>query len=314
MSVERLAVVLAREMGVQDVELVERDIRLHLLLGEVARMPCADELVFKGGTCLSKCYLHYHRFSADLDFNWRDPSAWLGTTKKSGREALRKVQRPLEADFQSAAHRLGMSFARPTSIRYGRSNRMATLNAAYRSIAGTPTSLKVQISFEDIAVRKPRRLRAENAFGGPLPMAARIAQPAVVEGYKAPVEVQAMDPAEIAAEKVRAVLTRRAAKGRDILDLYLLQHELGVDVLDLEAEAREKTAFSLDAAARYREHIGNLDARLEAMAVEDLRPMMLRPVNEAALAKYRERLVPFLVRLAESLDPGRPRPGPLTPR
>jgi predicted nucleotidyltransferase component of viral defense system len=301
MNVARLAVVLAREMGGRDVELVERDIRLHLLLREMSRFSSADELIFKGGTCLAKCYLHYHRFSADLDFNWRDQTSWAASSKKGAREALRRVQRPLEAEFKAASDRLGLTFAAPASVRYGRSNRMVTMAAGYRGVAGTPTSLKVQISFEDIAVRKPHRASAVNSFGGPLPMAARIAEPAVVEGYKAPVDLLAMDAAEIAAEKVRAILTRQAAKGRDILDLYLLEKELGINVRHLEAEARAKTAFSLEAAARHREHIGNLDARLEAMAVEDLRPMMLRPVSESNLRAYRERLVPFLVEIAKTL-------------
>jgi predicted nucleotidyltransferase component of viral defense system len=35
---------------------------------------CRDSLVFKGGTCLRKCYFHDYRFSEDLDFTSVNPA------------------------------------------------------------------------------------------------------------------------------------------------------------------------------------------------------------------------------------------------
>lgn len=60
---------LAQHLGVKDQELLEKDVRLHSLLGAIARDPSVGpHLVFKGGTCLIKCFLDYPRFSSDLDF------------------------------------------------------------------------------------------------------------------------------------------------------------------------------------------------------------------------------------------------------
>lgn len=59
---------LSEHLGVKDQELLEKDVRLHALLGSLARDPTfGSHLVFKGGTCLIKCYLDYPRFSTDLD-------------------------------------------------------------------------------------------------------------------------------------------------------------------------------------------------------------------------------------------------------
>ena len=36
--------------------------------GESGRIPLSKSWVFKGGTCLKKCYIETYRFSEDLDF------------------------------------------------------------------------------------------------------------------------------------------------------------------------------------------------------------------------------------------------------
>src|SRR3990167_4165853 len=47
--------------------LIEKDYHLTRILHEVSKRQIKD-LVFKGGTCLNKCYLNFYRLSEDLDF------------------------------------------------------------------------------------------------------------------------------------------------------------------------------------------------------------------------------------------------------
>lgn len=52
---------------------VEKDYVLGwLLAGIYAQAELVDSWVFKGGTCLKKCYFETYRFSEDLDFTLRD--------------------------------------------------------------------------------------------------------------------------------------------------------------------------------------------------------------------------------------------------
>ena len=52
---------------------VEKDYVLGWLLAGIHRHPeLTDAWVFKGGTCLKKCYFETYRFSEDLDFTLRD--------------------------------------------------------------------------------------------------------------------------------------------------------------------------------------------------------------------------------------------------
>ena len=45
-----------------------------ILAGINAHEELAENWVFKGGTCLKKCYFETYRFSEDLDFSLRDES------------------------------------------------------------------------------------------------------------------------------------------------------------------------------------------------------------------------------------------------
>jgi predicted nucleotidyltransferase component of viral defense system len=54
---------------------VEKDYALGWLLWGIHRHPIAgNDWVFKGGTCLKKCYFETYRFSEDLDFSYRGES------------------------------------------------------------------------------------------------------------------------------------------------------------------------------------------------------------------------------------------------
>jgi predicted nucleotidyltransferase component of viral defense system len=59
---------LARELSL-DLHIVEKDYVLGWLLAGIAANPeLSENWVFKGGTCLKKCYFETYRFSEDLDF------------------------------------------------------------------------------------------------------------------------------------------------------------------------------------------------------------------------------------------------------
>jgi len=58
----------ASEWSLRD-DVVEKDYVLGWLLWGIAAEPrLAATWIFKGGTCLKKCYLETYRFSEDLDF------------------------------------------------------------------------------------------------------------------------------------------------------------------------------------------------------------------------------------------------------
>ena len=64
---------LAREFQLEP-NVVEKDYVLGWLLAGLSAHPSfAESWIFKGGTCLKKCFFETYRFSEDLDFTLRDP-------------------------------------------------------------------------------------------------------------------------------------------------------------------------------------------------------------------------------------------------
>ena len=71
--IDRLEILeFARELGLTP-EIVEKDYVLGWLLGGIFNHPALQSTwLFKGGTCLKKCYFETYRFSEDLDFTLRN--------------------------------------------------------------------------------------------------------------------------------------------------------------------------------------------------------------------------------------------------
>lgn len=64
---------LAREFGLA-AQIIEKDYMLGWLLAGISANPeIGSTWVFKGGTCLKKCYFETYRFSEDLDFTLTNP-------------------------------------------------------------------------------------------------------------------------------------------------------------------------------------------------------------------------------------------------
>lgn len=76
---EELVTATAEDLGI-DAFLVEKDYYITVLLKElIIRLP---DMVFKGGTSLSKCYRLIDRFSEDIDISFKADSGIPGESKK----------------------------------------------------------------------------------------------------------------------------------------------------------------------------------------------------------------------------------------
>ena len=80
--------------------LLEKDYYLSLLLSGIGSL--SDDLIFKGGTCLSKVYYSYYRLSEDLDFSMKLP-------EQVTRAVRRNVIQPVKDKIQSFARSYGMN-------------------------------------------------------------------------------------------------------------------------------------------------------------------------------------------------------------
>ena len=198
--------------------LLEKDYHLTRILHKFSERQTKD-LVFKGGTCLNKCYLGFYRLSEDLDFTYnRD-------VKDLSKSQIKKTLDQLRRQFIEILDGLGFK----TNKELGKGWKMLTSKTPpkiigleiitdYKSlIDNSPQEIKIEISFRK-KLRKPVKTETINhkfidALGEPV--------------LKKDIEIEVADLVENFAEKFRALITRKRMAVRDVYDIhFILKNEI----------------------------------------------------------------------------------------
>src|SRR3989344_4842623 len=158
-NVEQYINEIKRRMNLNiDENIIKKDLLLTLILAEFEKMDLGKDLIFKGGTLLSRNYLNYHRFSEDLDFVHKDSNELrLMTRRVRGRKIksfidifvlkLKEVADLLELDFNT-----NRSDQKYCSIISGRAVYI------FRLYYTAERYIKVEINFVEKIINKPVEL------------------------------------------------------------------------------------------------------------------------------------------------------------
>ncbi len=181
-------------------DVIEKDYVLGWLLWGIGSDPIlANGWVFKGGTCLKKCYVETYRFSEDLDFTVLPGGP---ADEQGAMDALQRVTVRVQEES-------GLDFAvRPVVVRARPGGISLEGRVYYRGPRGAqePTSVKVDLSISETVVRPP----VLRAIGHPYP-----------DSLPRPAQVRCYSFEEVFAEKLRAMAERgRARDLYDIVNLY----------------------------------------------------------------------------------------------
>ncbi|MEI7961115.1 MAG: nucleotidyl transferase AbiEii/AbiGii toxin family protein, partial [archaeon] len=77
--------------GIKDTTHLEKDLYLQGIISELSKSNYfRKNYVFKGGTCLTKAYFGYYRFSEDLDFTWINQQIFENMSAKQERKIISK--------------------------------------------------------------------------------------------------------------------------------------------------------------------------------------------------------------------------------
>ena len=200
------------EWGLRD-DVVEKDYVLGWVLAGIGTEPALrDGWVFKGGTCLKKCYLETFRFSEDLDFTVLEDGP-ITEDEVLGYldQMLERIGRESGIDFAVRERRLRI---RPNGSLEGRIYYRGPRNAP------NPASIRLDLT-RDEQVARPSVMRPiQHLYSDQLP------EPATVRCY-------ALE--EVYAEKIRAMGER--GRPRDLYDIvFLLEYPGLADRSELISE------------------------------------------------------------------------------
>lgn len=246
-------------VGIPDFKRIEKDLYLQGLLIELSKSEYFTEnFVFKGGTCLTKAYFGYYRFSEDLDFTWLNNKAFLGKKEKQIRKMLSKEINKIMELLVTAVKELGLDFKAEKSnkhyVQLGGSNRFATFKLWYKPNNPTEneTFIKIQLNFVEKIVYEPKKHKL-TPLSPTNKKEIELEYPEYASMALHSPEFYCYGLKEIASEKIRALLTRRGFKARDVIDLYMLAKK-DITIKSVKPIAFEKTKFMLR-YLKYAEHL-----------------------------------------------------------
>lgn len=298
----------ARVLKIGRRDLIEKDLILHQMLLDLSRDDFfAANFLFKGGTCLIKCYFGYLRFSEDIDFTWKNQNAFDRLSGKKIRKQLSKVVDKTGSVFECIAKKRGLDFKCVKSnedyVELGGSDKTCTFKLWYDSeTLKRRTFVKVQINFVEQMCFLPTKGRLSGLLTGkheelgPLfPEYSEYAQKIAFGVY---------DIREILCEKVRALLTREGTKARDFVDVYMIWKRFGTRPEDQEKCILAKIRFSLKLYAKYREHLKQKVVLLNSGKIfvwGAEKELLLSDIDEGDFYKFMDGLDTFLKKTVDAL-------------
>ena len=201
--------------------LLEKDYYLTRILHKIAERKF-ESLVFKGGTCLNKCYLGFYRLSEDLDFVYnRDISKFFANqTRKLFSELKNMFFDILESLNLKINKKLGDGWKMLTA-KIPQKFIGLELIASYASFMdNSEQRVKIEISFRKKLIKPTIQKSIKHEFYNELN------EPILLEGIK----IECINLKENLAEKFRALITRKTIASRDLFDIYYILKNKLVEV------------------------------------------------------------------------------------
>ena len=238
---------IANKTKIKDRNLIEKDLILHRLLLELGlNSYFFNNYAFKGGTCLTKCYFDYYRFSEDLDFTYIHQEEF---NKKNGKQIRKiisdKINKIMDI-LTEITHNVELDFKNSKNnkkyVEFGGSNQQTTFKLWYiPDNSSQETFIKIQINFLEIIEYKIIEKYADNLiFGKYQDFGPAFFLPEKSEWIFRVPKLRCYDIKEILIEKIRAILTRKGPKVRDYIDVYIIEKRNKLNIKNFKKEIIKK--------------------------------------------------------------------------
>ena len=275
-------------------EIIEKDLYVHGLLSNLfSDHYFKENFLFKGGTCLVKCYLGYYRFSEDIDFTWRKQDIFSDLSVKQQKKKLDSIKDETLKLVDRICKNIGLNFdnnkRNKKYIEFSGNDMRMTLKVYYDSIILRAQSfIKIQINFLEYLSFGNQRLPAQNLLLN-ASEETKLLFPEDFDKYSAKILVVAYDINEIVAEKVRALLTRTGAKARDYVDLYFIGKKYQISIDQIIKDIIIKIQFATKRNQRYRNNLLTTEKTLRGGSMfnwGDEEKYILTPLNPREFHTY----------------------------
>lgn len=236
---------LAKAQGLQNTT-VEKDYTIGWLLRGIARHPSLSRWVFKGGTCLKKCFFETYRFSEDLDFTVPSAEALSVDSIASG---LADIADWVEGECGLRFPRSGFKIEEYENPRGNPSfQAKVPFSGPLRIPDRSVQRVKFDVTQDEMIVDAPALREVHHGYD---------------DAVEPPARVRCYSINEVLAEKTRA-LVERTGRARDVYDVVNISRNFRdeIDAPTAREIAERKFAFKGLPAPRVDEVLGAIDEGL----------------------------------------------------
>lgn len=139
-------------------EIIKKDILLTFILAEFEKYKLGDELIFKGGTLLSRNFLKYHRFSEDLDFIHKNSGEFRKLPRKQRERKIKEFIDGFVPKLKEIADILGLDFdVNRSNMKYCRIMRKRVIYI-FKLYYEKERYIKIEINFVEGMLNKPKEV------------------------------------------------------------------------------------------------------------------------------------------------------------
>jgi len=274
-------------------EIIKKDLILTLVLAELEKKSLGKELIFKGGTLLSRNYLNYHRFSEDLDFVFKDSTSISELTRHARERKVKTFLDSFVPKLKEVADALGFDFSTDRSNK--KYCRMLSGRVVYTfKIYYSETNfIKVEINFiEKILDKTPEVsvIAITNLFDSKKLMSD------LGLSY-ANFNVPSYTLREITLEKYRAILTRPRFQERDLFDLFLIKDSLKSDVIEIVDKIKNSALIKTDLVSLITEKLALLQKDKFFYSEEKIEALAVAKYNPKEFEEYKQKIQPKLIEI-----------------
>lgn len=277
-------------------EIIKKDLLLTFILAEMEKKGLGKELIFKGGTLLSRNYLNYHRFSEDLDFVHKD-SNLIRKLNRSARE--KKIKQFIDCfapKLKEITDELGLEFDTDRSkikfctILHGRT--VYTFRVYYSSVQ----YIKIEINFVEKIVNEPKEITIRAITD--LFDSSKLMFDLNLSYKNFNVLSYSLD--EIILEKYRALLTRKKLQERDLFDLFLIKGALKINISEAIEKIKNSSLIKRDLENLIKEKLVLLKENKFFESREKISDLVIKEYNTNNFEKFRDEIKPLLIEICEA--------------
>ncbi len=276
-------------------EIIEKDLLLTLVLAEFEKKRVGIELIFKGGTLLSRNYLEYHRFSEDLDFIHRNSHEWRELSRNQREKKIKQFIDAFVLKLKEVTDSLSLEFNTDRSntkfctILHGR------VVYTFRIYYSEDRYIKIEINFVEKMVYQPVKVsvKAITDFFDSKELMFTLGLK--IENFK----VLSYPLEEIIIEKYRAILTRNELKERDLFDLFLIANSLKVNSSQIVEKIKNSSLIKRELNKIITDKLALLEKNDFFKSEERIEDLAIVKYNLYEFNRFKENIKPILVEICK---------------